>query len=134
MLLSTCCAVNDSPEVWTWKRKCCDLALLAWNLSFIILAYTLRAALNLAISSKNSMVQQKKKDSLGAKSSTLRPLAVHVSTYSMASANVNASSCTALEPASRMWYPEMLTGYHWGTFFEQYSIMSPIRRIEGLGG
>ena len=62
-----------------------------------------RAARNFAISSKKSLWLLKKNDSRGAKSSTRRPRASAASTYAIPSAMVNASSWTAVEPASRMW-------------------------------
>ena len=62
-----------------------------------------RDARNLAISSKKSECELKKKLSRGAKSSTRRPRARASSTYAMPSAMVNASSWIAVEPASRMW-------------------------------
>ena len=52
----------------------------------------------------------------------------------MPSASVKASSCAAVEPASRMWYPEMEIVFHCGTSFAQYSIESITSRIEGDGG
>ena len=62
-----------------------------------------RAARNLAISSKKSLCELKKNDSRGAKSSTRSPRSIAASTYAIPSAIVNASSWTAVEPASRMW-------------------------------
>ena len=62
-----------------------------------------RAARNLAISSKKSLWLLKKNDRRGAKSSMRRPRARAASTYAIPSAIVKASSCTAVEPASRMW-------------------------------
>ena len=55
-------------------------------------------------------------------------------TYSMPSRRVNASSCAAVAPASRMWYPltEML--FHLGTSRVQKANVSVIRRIDGRGG
>jgi hypothetical protein len=62
-----------------------------------------RAARNFAISSKKSLWLLKKNDRRGAKSSKRIPRARASSTYAMPSAIVKASSCTAVEPASRMW-------------------------------
>ena len=62
-----------------------------------------RAARNLAISSKKSLCELKKKDRRGAKLSTSIPASTHHCTYSMPSRSVKASSCAAVEPASRMW-------------------------------
>src|SRR3990172_11367828 len=64
-----------------------------------------REARNLAISSKKSLWELKKKLSRGAKSSTRRPRARAASTYAIPSAIVNASSWTAVEPASRQGQP-----------------------------
>ena len=71
--------------------------------SFISRAQIRRAARNLAISSKKSLCTSKKKLRCGAKSFTSRPAATPHFTYSRPSRSVNASSCTAVEPASRMW-------------------------------
>jgi hypothetical protein len=48
------------------------------------------------------MWQAKKKESRGAKSSMARPASSADCTYAMAFASVNATSCTAVAPASRM--------------------------------
>src|SRR5690606_22842136 len=60
-------------------------------------------AVEVAISSKKSICALKKNDSRGAKSSTSRPRATARSTYVNPSFSVNASSCAAVDPASRMW-------------------------------
>jgi hypothetical protein len=52
----------------------------------------------------------------------------------MPSAIVKASSWAAVAPASRMWYPLMLTVFHRGTSREQNSIMSVTIRMAGRGG
>ena len=57
------------------------------------------------ISSKKSRCELKKKDNLGAKSSTSSPDSIQWFTYSNPFDNVNANSCIAVEPASLMWYP-----------------------------
>ena len=46
--------------------------------------------------------------------STSRPCAMAARTYSLPSAMVKASSCSAVAPASCMWYPEMLIEFHLG--------------------
>ena len=61
-----------------------------------------RAARNLATSSNRSLCAAKKKLSRGAKRSTSSPASTARLTYSIALAKVNASSCTAVAPASRM--------------------------------
>ena len=62
-----------------------------------------RAARYLAISSKKSMCALKKNERRGANSSTSSPAASAASTYANPLPTVNASSCAAVEPASRMW-------------------------------
>ncbi len=47
---------------------------------------------------------------------------------------MNASSCAAVAPASRMWYPEIETGCQRGIARVHHSIMSTISRIEGSAG
>ena len=96
-----------------------DVGFFAWNFSFKIFAYIFLATLNFATSSKNSIVQQKKNDSRGAKSSIFKPWSKQVWMYAIAFAKVNATSWVAVAPASRIWYPEIDTGYHWGIFLAQ---------------
>ena len=55
-------------------------------------------------------------------------------TYSMPSRSVKASSCAAVEPASRMWYPLTETVFHFGTSFAQKAKMSVMSRIDWRGG
>ena len=86
-----------------WKRSICDLGSWARNSSFIIRAHMRRAARNFATSSSSVVLATKKKDSRGAKSSTLRPACSAALTYSLALASVNAISCTGVAPASAMW-------------------------------
>src|SRR5215469_7535841 len=95
---------------------------------------TRRAARNLAISSKKSLCELKKNDSLGANSSTGRPASIPYCTYSTPSRSVKASSWSAVEPASRMWYPEIEIVFQRGTCFAQKENWSVISRIEGRGG
>ena len=54
----------------------------------MILAHNVLAALSLAISIKKSVPIAKKKESLGAKSSTSRPFDIAALTYSIPSAKV----------------------------------------------
>ena len=93
-----------------------------------------RAARNLAISSNRLFCATKKNDSRGAKSSTSSPAATAACTYAMALAKVNASSCVAVAPASRIWYPLMLMVFQRGTFSAQYRNTSTTSRIDGRGG
>ena len=60
--------------------------------SLMTVAQILLAALNFAISSKKSIVELKKKLSLGANSSTWSPASFPSSTYPKPSARVKASS------------------------------------------
>lgn len=55
-------------------------------------------------------------------------------TYAIALEKVNASSCAAVAPASRMWYPLMLMVFQAGMCSEQYWKTSVTRRMEWLGG
>ena len=93
-----------------------------------------RAARNLAISSKKSLWELKKKERRGANWSTGIPASIPYSTYSMPSRSVKASSWRAVEPASRMWYPEIEIVFHFGTRSMQKENWSVMRRMEGRGG
>ena len=101
-----------------------DLSVFALYLFLSSVAHILLAALNLAISSKKSSCTLKKKLNCGAKSSIFSPLFRADSIYSKPLASVNAASCAAVEPASRIWYPLMLTGFHLGTSVDANSIVS----------
>jgi hypothetical protein len=76
----------------------------------------------------------KKNDRRGAKSSTANPAATAASTYANPFASVNASSCAAVDPASRMWYPLIETGCHRGISAVVKRITSVTSRIDGRGG
>ena len=102
-LLSGCCAVSVTPAVWVWNLSIQDFGFWAPKRSRMILAHMRRAARNLATSSSRSLWATKKNESLEAKLSTLRPASTAAWTYAMALAKVNASSWTAVAPASRMW-------------------------------
>ena len=47
---------------------------------------------------------------------------------------MNATSCAAVDPASRMWYPLMEMGCQPGSSASQYANMSIATRREGRGG
>ncbi len=47
---------------------------------------------------------------------------------------VNASSCTAVAPASCMWYPEIEIELNFGMRSAVYSMMSATIRMLGSGG
>lgn len=100
---SGCWAVSCTPAVCVWNRSMSDLGFCAPNSSFITRAQILRAARNLATSSRIVVRATKKNDRRGAKSSTSMPAATAVRTYSMPSARVNAISCAGEAPASAMW-------------------------------
>ena len=95
-------AVSVEPAVWVWKRIIWDFGSTAPMTSRISLAHILRAALNLATSSKKWLCEFQKNDKRGAKSSGSRPAAVAARTYAIPLAIVNATSCAAVAPASRM--------------------------------
>ena len=77
-LLRGCCAVNDTPAVWLWKRSCHDRGSRAPNRSRMTRAQIRLAARYLAISSKKSLCALKKNDSRGANWSTSRPASTPV--------------------------------------------------------
>ena len=93
-----------------------------------------RAARYFAISSKKSLCELKKNDSRGAKASTSKPASTPYCTYSTPSRSVKASSCAAVAPASRMWYPLTEIVFQRGTRSAQKEKTSVISRIEGRGG
>ena len=96
-------AVSDTPAVWVWKRSFHDRSSRAPKRSRTAAAHRARAARYFAISSKKSLWALKKNEMRGAKRSTSRPASTPYCTYSMPSRRVNASSCRAVAPASRMW-------------------------------
>jgi len=75
--------------------------LVAPKRSRISLAQSRRAARNFATSSMRLLWALKKNDSCGAKASTSRPASRAAVTYATPLASVNATSCTAVQPASR---------------------------------
>ena len=103
MLFSGCCAVNVDPPVCAWKRNASALGFDAPKRSRMIRAHNLRAARNFATSWKKWLCALKKNESRAPNSSGERPAATAASQYAIPFASVNASSCTAVEPASRMW-------------------------------
>ena len=100
-LLYGSCSVSDTPDVWQWVRSIFDFSFFAPKPS-MIRCQSRRAARSFATSMKKFMPMPKKKLSRGAKASTSSPLAIAARTYSMPSARVKASSCTAVAPASCM--------------------------------
>ena len=129
-----CWAVSEQPAVWVWNRHIQDRGSFALKRSRIVFAQIRRAARNLAISSKKSLCELKKNERRGANWSTGNPASIPYSTYSMPSRSVKASSWSAVEPASRMWYPEIEMVFHFGTRSRQKENWSVIRRIDGRGG
>ncbi len=92
-------------------------------------AHILRAARNFATSSNRLLCELKKKLSRGAKLSMASPASSAARTYVSPSASVNASSCTAVAPASRMWYPEIEIVFHSGTSTAAHAKISVTSRI-----
>ena len=121
ILLSICCAVRVDPPVWTWNRHNWDFTLSILNLFLIILAQTILAALNFATSSKKSRWALKKNDTCSVSWIRSRLSSLAFSKYVIALANVNASSWTAVLPASRMWYPDIEILFHLERFCWQNS-------------
>ena len=134
MLFSGCCAVSVEPPVCAWKRSAIARGFVAAKRSLMIRAHSRRAARNFATSWKKSLCALKKKDRRAPNSSGDSPAATAASQYAMPFASVNASSCAAVEPASRMWYPEIEIVFHAGSRSAQYAKRSVVSRIDGRGG
>ena len=100
----------------------------------MIRAHRRRAARNLATSTKKSLCALKKKERRAPKSSGDKPASTAALPYAIPLASVNASSCTAVAPASRMWYPEIEIVFHLGMRSAQYANRSVVSRIDGFGG
>ena len=80
------------------------------------------------------MCALKKNDSRSPNSSGDRPASTAAWQYAIPFESVNASSCTAVEPASRMWYPEIEIVFQLGIRSAQYANRSVVSRIDGFGG
>ena len=104
------------------------------NRSRIASAQSVLAARYFAISSKKSLCALKKNDIRGTKSSTRRPASTPHCTYSIPSRSVKASSCAAVAPASRMWYPLTEIVFQRGVASDANAKMSVMIRIDGRGG
>ena len=102
MLLYGSCSVSDTPDVWQCVRSIDDPGFCGSNCP-ITRDQSRRAARSLATSMKKFMPMAKKNERRPANSSMVRPRARAARTYSRPSAMVNASSCTAVAPASCMW-------------------------------
>src|SRR5205085_7599751 len=100
----------------------------------MIFAHILLAARNLATSSKRLLCALKKKESLLPNTFISRPFLIAASTYAFPLLSVKAISCTAVLPASRIWYPEIEMVFHFGTSLLHHSNISVMIRIEGFGG
>ena len=131
MLFSGCCAVSVEPPVCAWKRSASAFGFVAPKSSDMIRVHSRRAARNFATSWKKSLCALKKKDSCSPKRSGESPAATAARPYAMPFASVNASSCTAVEPASRMWYPEIEIVFQRGIRSSQYANRSVVSRIDG---
>src|SRR3972149_2231547 len=134
MLFRGSWAVSVYPAVCMWQRMSQERGFWAPKRSFISLAHILRAALILAISSKKWLGADQKKESLGAKSSTLRPASTQAWTIWMATLRTKPSSWTAVHPVSRMLYPSRLTVFHRGISAVQKRTRSTVMRRLGRGG
>ena len=95
--------MSVEPPVCAWKRSACAFGLVAPKRSRMIRAHSRRAARNFATSCSTSLWALKKKESRVPNSSGESPAATAASQYAIPFASVNASSCAAVEPASRMW-------------------------------
>ncbi len=100
----------------------------------MICAHILRAARNLATSSNKLLWALKKKDNLLPNTSIFNPFSIAAFTYAFPLLNVNAISCTAVLPASLIWYPEMEILFHLGKCALDHSKISVIIRMELFGG
>jgi len=101
-LLYGSCSCRLTPEVWQCVRSTLLRSSFAPSAS-IVRHHSTRAARSLATSMKKFMPMPKKNDSRGAKASMSSPAAIARFAYSLPSAIVKASSCTAVAPASCMW-------------------------------
>ena len=111
------------PPVCVWNLSQQDLSEAPYS-SLIISAQILLAARNFATSSNRSLCAAKKKERRGANSSIFIPRVICLSTYSMPLAIVNAISCAAVDPASRIWYPEIDMGFQLGSSSAQKLVRS----------
>ena len=134
MLFSGCCAVSVDPPVCAWKRSACALGLVAPKRSFMIRAHRRRAARNFATSWKKSLCALKENESRSPNASGDSPASTAARQYATPFESVKASSCTAVAPASRMWYPEIEMVFQRGTRSAQYANTSVVSRIDGFGG
>jgi hypothetical protein len=100
----------------------------------MIRAQSRRAARNFAISWKKWLWALKKNESRSPNSSGESPAATAASAYAIPFASVKPSSCTAVAPASRMWYPEIEIVLKRGRRSWQYAKRSVVIRIVGRGG
>jgi hypothetical protein len=100
----------------------------------MIRAHSPRAARNFATSWKKWLCALKKNERRAPNSSGESPASTAAWQYAIPWARVNASSCTAVAPASRMWYPEIEIVFHFGSRSWQYAKRSVVIRIDGFGG
>jgi len=134
MFESGCCAVSVEPPVCAWKRSASAFGFVAPKRSPMMRAQRRRAARNFATSTKKSLCALKKKESRSPNSSGDRPASTAARQYAIPFATVNPSSCTAVAPASRMWYPEIEIVFQRGIRSAQYANRSVVSLIEGFGG
>ena len=98
-LLYGSCSCNETPDVWQCVRSILERSSFAPS-SFMTRCHKVRAARSFDTSMKKFMPIPKKKDSRPANASISKPEAIARCTYSLPSAMVKASSCTAVAPAS----------------------------------
>ena len=104
------------------------------NSSASIRAQSRRAARYFAISSKKVRWAEKKNESRGAAASASSPRRASSTTTARAWARQNASSSTAVAPASRRLYPTNETGFQRGRWRIAHSIVSHSSRNAPAGG
>src|SRR3989442_15041428 len=103
MLFSTCWRVSDTPAVCVWKRSIQDFGSLAPYLSRIKRAHRRRAARNLAISSKKSMWEPKKKERRGGEALAVHPGLIEGPAEGPPSAGGRVGARVAGRRAPRVW-------------------------------
>ena len=101
MLFSGCWAVRVDPPVCAWNRRACAFGFVAPKRSAMIDAQRRRAARNTDLL-EEVVVRVEEEREARAELVGESPAAT-ASQYAIPFASVNASSCTAVEPASRMW-------------------------------
>ena len=115
MLLSGCCRVRSTPEVWPWNLKRQEFGFLAPRRSRARRAQIRRAARNLAISSKKLIEMSKKKVKRRSRTSMSMPRATQSSAYCSAVEKVKPTVSAGVAPACCMCWPTTEMGFQFGT-------------------